>query len=449
MNVTAWVQRAAVCLMGLLVFSAAAVDPAISDVVVRQRWPWSRQVDIDYLLSCEPEKRLDITVKVFNGTDTEALSIPLNSLSGDLYGVSQGSRHIVWDPMKTGYTNEVLSQLRVELASVPKPLYMIVDLTAPAGVSNQIEYVYEADLITNKWGSWERNFIQTNGVTIVESVIWTDVTNDIYKTDQLVLRRVSSGTFYKGDSGIDTTTIDKDFYIGVFEVTQRQWEQVAKDPLLAKPSNFYNAAYYATRPVERISYYTIREDPTTTTGQDDPDVDWPSNTTVNADSFIGQLRAKTAIHDFDLPTEAQWECACRAGTTTVFNDGNADAICDIPGDVEGENNGLTNRYLTVLGRYLFNGGKSDGRTNPERTVSTASGTTYVGSFRPNAWGLYDMHGNVLEWCLEKSGSSSIRRMSRGGAWHNKAESCHSVYRITNEPDYRHGVQGFRLVRHLP
>jgi hypothetical protein len=151
---------------------------------------------------------------------------------------------------------------------------------------------------------------------------WTDE----YKTSKLVLRRIPAGTFMMGLPSTSESfgdpnhqeahpvTLTKDYYIGVFEITQNQWERV----MGVKPGYFNNAACYATRPVEQVSYYDIREKPG---NQDDPDVNWPLNSAVNTNSFMGKLRAKTGLTGLDLPTEAQWEYACRAGTATALNSG--------------------------------------------------------------------------------------------------------------------------------
>ncbi len=140
-----------------------------------------------------------------------------------------------------------------------------------------------------------------------------------------------------------------------------------------------------------------------------------------------------------LPTEAQWEYACRAGTSTPFN--------------TGEN--LTTDQANYDGNYPYKNfpkGKYIGKTTP------------VGSYPPNAWGLYDMHGNVWEWCLDwydenyyaeckkqgvvndptgpKTGSS---RVLRGGGWYSRAIGCRSAHRGDSYPDYRYSNIGFRLV----
>ncbi|MFA7172706.1 MAG: formylglycine-generating enzyme family protein [Kiritimatiellia bacterium] len=436
---------AAVIMTIFVSVSAMADEPTIDGVMVQQRWPWSRLVDIDYVIDCDLEQSVDITVQAYNGNNL--LDLPEASFSGDLNGVSYGARRIVWDPTLTAYTNNgVLPKFCVELTPTPTPLYMIVDLTKSVGEAGQIEYVYESDLTNGLWGAWVRNPV-TNRGSVVESVVWTGVvTNDIYKTDKLVLRRISRGTFNMGGAVPPTlaTTLTKDFYAGVFEVTQWQWELL----MGAKPSSFKNPAYYATRPVEYVSYDNIRG--TEALGG----AGWPTNDSVYAASFVGLLCAKTGLADFDLPTEAQWEYACRAGTDTCFNDGDALAnVIDV--------NSRTNVWLNALGRHRFGDGYIDGVTKPMQDCSPTNGTAIVGSYLPNAWGLYDMHGNVLEWCLDwhdsllqggenpKGAESSENRVFRGGSWYDYASSCYSAHRNKQIPSALSYNRGFRIVRTLP
>ena len=225
---------------------------------------------------------------------------------------------------------------------------------------------------------------------------WTDE----YKTTKLVLRVIESGS-YKMNGSYDVT-INKPFYMGVFEVTQKQYQLVTG----SNPSDYTGNM----RPVDNVSWSTIR-------GSNN----WPLVTTVDANSFMGKIRAKTGLQ-LDLPTEAQWEYACRAGTTSKYNNG---------GDTEAD--------LKTLGLYSSNGGSAK-----------------VGSYLPNAWGLYDMHGNVFEWCLDWYGSklssgtdpkgptSGSRRVGRGGSWTFIADSCTSSDRTHADPSNAYNYDGFRL-----
>ena len=262
---------------------------------------------------------------------------------------------------------------------------------------------------------------------------------DDYKTTRIVLRRISAGTFMMGAPRTEVgafieplhqVTLTKDFYIGVFTVTQKQWERV----MGTWPSYFTNIIYRDARPVERVSYTDIRG---AKAGSN-----WPSNNTVDATSFMGVLRARTGL-PFDLPTEAQWEYACRAGTTTALNSG-----FDL-------DNALQDAHMDLVGRYWFNSQKSC-----RQDADNTTGTSPVGSYLPNAWGLYDMHGNVWQWCLDwicgdysspqidpKGNAKQSCRMCRGGAWNYGALNCRAAFSgggyVT--PDCHYDFHGFRIV----
>ena len=197
---------------------------------------------------------------------------------------------------------------------------------------------------------------------------------DEYKTTKLVLRRIEPGKFKMG--GKYEVTLTKPYYIGIFETTQKQYKQVTG----SNRSRFNDDG---RRPVERISWNTIRGDSTT--------YNWPNSANVDPSSFMGKMQTCTGLN-FDLPTEAQWEYACRAGSDGEF--------------------GGTGR-IDDMGWYKDNSG---GRPHP------------AGQKQANAWGIYDMHGNVGEWCLDWKGDllggetdpvgsfSGSKRIWRGGCW---------------------------------
>ena len=261
-----------------------------------------------------------------------------------------------------------------------------------------------------------------------------NLNDDTCRTTELWLRKIPAGTFMMGspedEVGRDTdetqheVTLTQDYYMGVFECTQKQWELV----MGSNPSSYQGDC----RPVEYVSYNTIRG-----TGAQ-AGAGWPTyGHAVDASSFMGKLQAKTGLV-FDLPTEAQWEYACRAGTITALNSGK----------------NLTNTgqddAMDEVGRYSYN--KSDGKGGYSKH-------TTVGSYLPNAWGLYDMHGNVWEWCLDwYNGSYGIAavsdpvgpntgsyRVKRGGSWGYGASYCRSAFRGNSTPSNYSSDYGFRVL----
>ena len=256
---------------------------------------------------------------------------------------------------------------------------------------------------------------------------WTDdkpdLSNDACRTTELWLRRIPAGTFTMGspegqlgrevDETQHNVTLSQDCFMGIFPVTQWQWELVMGN----NPSDYKTAGPGA--PVEQVSYDDI-------CGANRP---WPKDASVSPDSFLGKLRAKTGLEGLDLPTEAQWDYSCRAGTTTALNSGK---------DLTSE---ATCPNLDEVGWYSENSGDT---------------THAVGSKRPNEWGLYDMHGNVWEWCRDWGGdyggdavdptgpASGSFRVSRGGGWSDGAWSCRSALRDNHAPGNRDDILGFRL-----
>jgi formylglycine-generating enzyme required for sulfatase activity len=214
--------------------------------------------------------------------------------------------------------------------------------------------------------------------------------------------------------------ITKPFYLGVYTVTQKQYKEVRGE----NPSWFSKEGGGRNRvkdegstddfPVENVSWH-------------------------DAKKFCAKLSArakeKKAGRVYRLPTEAEWEYACRAGTTTPFHFGKS----------------ASSRQANFYG-YAPYGGAARG-PNLERTCK-------VGSYKPNAWGLYDMHGNVWQWCADwyeedyykksdkedpKGPKGRGARVLRGGAWDHYGRICRAALRNWGPPVVRQNGVGFRVV----
>ena len=403
---------------------AAWAVPEVSNVQMAQRAN-SRVVDITYDLAGE-------AAIVTLGIETNGVAIPdsaVTRLSGDVSVVIQPGtgRHIVWNAGADWPENvTATAKARVTAWSVDAPpQVMVIDLTpGPTAATYPVYYYTSADALPHG-----------------------GLTNSIYKNTRLVMRKLLAGAFAMGEGTPVEVTLTNDFYAGVFQVTQGQWFNVMGS---GRTAYFTDESSRAFRPMEQVSYFDIRENINNT---DDAAVDWPANDAVTPGSFMGRLRTKTGLAGFDLPTDAQWEYACRAGTTTYYNDG-----------IGTPANTTSNAQMNVLGRYEQNGGKVwDGSAwvNPAAACEPANGTAIVGFYAPNAWGLYDTHGNVWEWCLDwhasaltggtdpKGADSGSSRVRRGGSWSSPALNCRSAYRSNRGPSIRSDDFGFRLFRTLP
>ena len=228
--------------------------------------------------------------------------------------------------------------------------------------------------------------------------------------------RINGGTFTMGRPANETGGNDErpqrqvtvsSFYMGMYEVTQKEYQEV----MGTNPSNFKGD----NLPVEWVSWYDAVEYCNKRSLKEGLTPAY----TINGEDVIWNRDA----NGYRLPTEAEWEYACRAETTTVYNTG---AVIS-----------------NSTGWYISN---SDNKTHP------------VGEKPANAWGLYDMHGNVWEWCWDLYGNysreaqidpagapSGTDRVYRGGSWAFAARYLRSAQRNYNVPSYRRGNIGFRLV----
>ena len=329
----------------------------------------------------------------------------------------------------------VLSAVVTAWATNAPPPFVAVDVA----VSNAIPYFYAN-----------------------ESAVPGGVTNDLYKTERILLKRVfAAGVRWRMGSlpweelrcdreVAHDVVLTNDYYLGIYPVTQRQY-------FLAANSFGGINAYHASvvdggqnvfggrldsdmRPAEYVAWSDLRGDGGGSSA--DGSYNWPRDGhAVNPAYFLGKLRKSTGL-DFDLPTEAQWEYACRAGSPDSFN--------------------VENASLDDLGWYTNNSAVVENGVEVPQTHP-------VGLKKPNAWGFYDMHGNVEEWCLDwylssystntdgtpllepvgpdsSARTSSNCRVRRGGAFDRTGKWCRSAV----EPYYKwsqnaqNAMTGFRL-----
>jgi formylglycine-generating enzyme required for sulfatase activity len=252
-------------------------------------------------------------------------------------------------------------------------------------------------------------------------------TNQFYEEEldpktHLRMMQIPAGTFLMGSPDRELERMDREspqhrvsvpsFFMAKYPVTQAQWRVVADMPqvntqLKPDPSKFKGD----NRPVEQVSWEEAIE-------------------------FCDRLTAYTN-RQYRLPSEAEWEYACRAGTTTPFHFGET--------------------ISPELANYRSSVAYADGAIGKQQDE-----TTSVDYFEiANAWGLCDMHGNVLEWCQDRfhnnyegapeDGSAWLQdfsanptRMIRGGSWGSYPRSCRSAYRINDNPDGRSDLLGFRV-----
>ena len=254
--------------------------------------------------------------------------------------------------------------------------------------------------------------------------------------DDLIL--IKGGTFtmgspesenWRSEDEVQHEVIVSDFYMSQYEVTQKEYESImGENPSTFKGENL---------PVENITWYQA----------------------IEYCNKLSESKGLTPVYKIDgenvswdrsangyrLPTEAEWEYSARAGTTTPFNTENS---------ISAEESNYYGHYPYEIEENYFSQGKLD--TKPGEYRQT---TIEVGSFSPNKWGLYDMHGNVEEWVFDYYGAydlenttnptganSGTLRVSRGGGWNDFAKHLRSAYRASSNPSQGKYNIGFRIVR---
>ena len=419
-----------VAFAGTMLFAAV---PEIGNVTMRQP-SGTRTVTISYTLVNAPAVvTLDIETNVTGNVWASIGGEHVQRVSGDVNRLVSGKETytITW-LARRDLPDRVIAEggIRAVLTAwAPDytPDYMVVDLTAAAG--DNVRYYASTNFLPG--GLLGNPAYRTTAIVMrridAKNVTWTMGSSPLEKD------REPSAAF-AGTETPHEVTLTNDYYIGVFEVTQKQWETVTG----TNPSTWKGDM----RPVENASYNGVRVSADdTATPEDYARYDWPNPPC--AQSFLGKLRSRTQV-DFDLPSEAQWEFAGRAGAQAGCETWKNGSLCD--------GSPLTDANLKTLGRYSENLTDNIDGTGGAKTA-------FVGSYRPNAWGLYDFYGNVIEWCLDwyvadisalGGAVNTVRTPTharRGGAINNPLKYQRLAGRGGNVPEFTspmYGVIGLRL-----
>ena len=397
------------CLVWLVTMTAAmpvqSTVPKLSLLRVAQE-PTTRCVTVDYTLDAPAIVTFDVLT---NGVSIGAANV--THAYGDVNRLVQGGvRAISWQAAKSWpghmFSDDTVSVEVTAWSPDSPPDYMVVDLVTDKGARTYY--------------------------TAPEHLPDGGLGNDKYKTDYLVMRRIlaEGKTFRMGSPGdepgrrpneaLHYVTLTNDFYMSVFELTQGQYKNVIGT--LEACNNRY--AYAATHPIDWIVYRRFRGEKKL----------WPRDGhAVDPKSDLGMFRSTLNLQTLDLPTEAEWEFACRAGTLSARYDGT-----DFPASAAG---------IAWLG---------EGKKNQPHAV---------GLLKPNGYGLYDMYGNVDEYCLDyyaeesahavvgstivapQGPATGTERVIRGTGswWSDNGENARSAFRQSYTATGPWMCVGYRLV----
>ena len=345
--------------ISFLAAAAAFAAPQILVDRVQQRYPWNGLVDIDYTVSgieaTHDANDYFVSFSVTTGEVSVACSNFLTYAGCDLPSAN-GSHRVTWDTAADGYealvtAGTLKATLTYDVGTLSDSTYMVVDLSAGTA------------------GPYPVRFIRTDLPTSVFN-------RDLYKTSRLVLKRIPAGSFWMGVGTTASTSgkygnitawdgvsrqyvrLTEDYYLALFETTAQQYKLVtgtalaAKDAQTAPKFGFLWGLSIDTAPFNNLSSRAVCR---------------------------GQ-----AVTGFSLPTEAQWERACRAGTLTTYYNGK-----NYTGQQVADNK--------MYGNFCMCAWTS---TYGPKVAMNGQGHALVGQFPPNDWGFYDMAGNVIEWCSD-------------------------------------------------
>lgn len=408
------------------VFHAPMSDTPLSEPVFSFD-PVSREAVISYTLAQGEPRIVTLDVKT-NGCSIGTKHFV--NLGGAVNRVvNPGNHRIFWRPDQTWpdhcldtSKDAVTVEIRAWTTNNP-PDYAVIDLAA---ANLPVFYYVDADAVPG------------------------GVTHALYKTSKLVMRKIPAANVVwrmgrpkgvspdaNGPAYDRYVQLTKDYWISVFQITERQYYLVTA----GSTSNYKADPLHWTMPLHNISWGAYSDGTHSIRGAD---ATWPSSHYVNPESFLGKLRVVQPAFQFDLPTEAQWEYAYRAGTDTLT-----------PwGDTVAQN--ASDPFVWNRGNWHLDPALTEKKPHE------------VGLLTPNGWGLYDMGGNINEWCLDyyrynpaaseagavtvnpvgplaPDAGCSTHRVLRGGSWDDDYKRIASHVRTHLQTPQMCKWRGIRLV----
>ena len=426
--------------------SFAAGVPRVSNVEVAQEES-TGLVTVSYSLHDAPGVvTFDVQTNVSEGVWASVGGEALSSAYGDVncYVELKDSVHrIFWNPGKSclggGVSAGSVRAIVTAWSEESPPDYMVIDLN------------------TGRTDGETSSLLSKHAFYPDESHFPGGISNRVYKTEKLVMRKIPVSKNIKwvmGQEGLANSTphyvtLTNGFYMGVYEMTFRQWENLCGGVPGTIVKNFYtNFADNAELPMCGIDFVEVRGSVDGSNWGADKDPETRRKVSANYSSYptpLHRLRVRTGVL-FDLPTEAQWEYACRAGEASAFNNGE-------------------NATASACAKVAWYSGNSSAVTKYGDSVLAVHpvGTRGV----PNRWGLYDMHGNAAELCLdvweanlgtgdvlEPAGAAipqegKVYRVVRGGDSASAYTKCQSGFRTYKNVSAHGELNGLRVVCPCP